>query len=123
MRATSGVPQQDREGIKFFGAALQWGAAKPEFVAVAVAVGGLADPIRVGFPLHGGEPPLSDLRDAPVEVVDEHQVPGVPSVLGPPLDEDVPAVRELPYSLSVGGEERRRQAEEPLVPVQAARSR
>jgi len=62
-------------------------------------------PIRVGFPLHGGESPLSDLRDAPVEVIDEHQVPGVPSVLEPPLDEDVPALRELPYSLSVGGEE------------------
>lgn len=37
-------------------------------------------------------------------------------MLGPHLDEQVPVVGELPHRLGVVGQERRRSAEEPLVP-------
>ena len=99
----------------------QWGAADPDLVALGVAVRGLADAVRLGFPLRGGEPPLGDPRDERVEVVDEDDVPGVPGVLGPLLDEDEPVLGELPHGLGVRWDERRRRAEEPFVPPQGRR--
>src|SRR5262249_24151658 len=63
-----------------------------------------------------GEAAFGDLRHTCIEIVDEDQVPGVPSVLGPLLDEDVAVFCELPHGFSVVGEKRRRRAKESCIP-------
>lgn len=97
------------------------GAAEPKIVPVGVAVGGLPDAVRVGFLLYGDESTLCNARDNRVEVVDKDEVPGVSSVLGPLLNEDEPVLGELPHGLGVIGDERRRRAEESLIPPQGDR--
>jgi hypothetical protein len=94
----------------------QRGSAEPEFVAVGVTEGDLANAVRERFPIGRGEPPLGSLRDARVEVIDERQVPGVPGVLGPLLDKDESVLRELPHGLDLVRQERWGRAEESFVP-------
>jgi hypothetical protein len=53
---------------------LQWSAAEPDLVSVGIAVRDLAHAVRIGFPLRGVESPISDVRDEPIEVIDEERV-------------------------------------------------
>ena len=94
-----------------------------------VEVGGL----RIAYRREGAGPPVVflhgffgdhrvwrrqfELADERVEVIDEDEMPSVAGVLGTLLDEDVPVLAELPHRLGIVGEEGRRRAEEPLVPV------
>src|SRR5205823_5267623 len=91
-------------------------AAESDLVAVGVAEGGLAYAVGVGLAFGRLQAPLGDLGDAGVEVADEEGVHGVPGMFGPHVDVHVPMVGELPHRLRVVGQERRRGAEESLVP-------
>ena len=94
-------------------------ATKPDLVSVPVAVRGLADAIREGFPLGGVKPPLGNLRDERVKVIDEDEMPGVSGTLGFLFDEDESVFSDFPHRLDVIREERRLRAEEPLIPLQS----
>jgi hypothetical protein len=64
---------------------------------------------------------LGDLGDASIEIADEEGMHGVPGMPGPHHDVHVPVVGKLPYRLGVVRQERRRAAEEPLVPGRCRR--
>jgi hypothetical protein len=94
-------------------------ATESDLVSVSVAVRGLADAIREGFPLGGVKPPLGNLRDERVKIIDEDEMPGVSGTLGFLFDEDESVFSDFPHGLDVIREERRLRAEEPLIPLQS----
>src|SRR5262249_17230383 len=95
-----------------------WDSAEPDLVAVGVDVGGLAHAARVRLPLGGLQSPLGYLGHEGVEVINDDGVHGVAGVFGPLADVHRPVLGQLPHGLRVVGEERRRGAEQPLVPGQ-----
>ena len=80
-------------------------APNPELVAVGVAVGGLADAIRIGFPIRWAQASLGELGDEPVDIVHKDQVPDVSGVLRSLLDEHEPVLGKLPHGLGIVGHE------------------
>src|SRR4051812_25874360 len=90
-------------------------APEADLVPVAVAVRDLADAVGVRLALGRLEPACADLRDALVEVVDEHRDEPGAGAAGILLDVHRPAVGERPDDLGRVREERGL-AEEPLVP-------
>ena len=98
-----------------------WSAAEPDLVPVGIVIRNLAHTVGVGLPLRGLDPPIGDLVNECIEVVDEDGVHGVTGVFGPPHDEHRPMLVKVPYGLCVVRNERRRGAEQLFVPGQRRR--
>ena len=91
-------------------------AADAELVALGVAVDDLADAVVVGLPIGGLDAARGDPGDAFVQVLDEQRVHGEARTLGPLHDVDRAVRGDLPQDLGVVHYERRRGAEQLLVP-------
>lgn len=95
--------------------------AEPDLVSVGVSVSGLARAVRVRLSLRRLQSALRYLGDQRVEVINDDGVHGVAGVFRLLDDVHRPVFGEFPHSLGVVGEERRRGAEQPLVPGQRSR--
>jgi hypothetical protein len=92
-------------------------ATEPDLVSVGIAVRYLAHAVRVGFSLRRVDSSLGNLRDDPIEVIDEERVSGVTSVFRLLNNVDVAMLGKFPHSLYVFWNECR-SSQEPFVPLQ-----
>ena len=87
---------------RFAGEVLSHGtAAQPDLVSIDIAIRDLAHAIGIGFLFHGGDSPISDLRDERIEAIDEKRVHGVSGVFRLLDNVHVPMLRKLPDGLCV----------------------